>query len=174
MRTAIWLLCLIAAPLRPQGIPQPPSEGFPSELRNYFGLSDDQVRQIVGINETYQSAVGVQEAAIQQLNQQIIAETQKSVLDPVTLGALYVALEQARRDEQAARDQAIGGITRLLTPVQRIRLQALQDALNLRPLVDVAGKENFLLIPVPGPSPAPQAAPKKLRELLPSVAEPKK
>ena len=104
MRTAIWLLCLIAAPLRPQGIPQPPSDGFPSELRNYFGLSDDQVRQIVGINETYQSAVGVQEAAIQQLNQQIIAETQKSVLDPVTLGALYVALEQARRDEQAARD----------------------------------------------------------------------
>ena len=174
MRTAIWFLYLIAAPLRPQGMPQPPSDGFPSELRNYFGLSDDQVRQIAGINETFQSAVPLQEAAIQQLNQQIMAETQKSVLDPVTLGTLYVALEQARRDEQAARDQAIGSVTRLLTPPQRIRLQALQDALNLQPLIDVAGKENFLLIPVPAPSPVQQAAPKKLREWLPSVAEPKK
>jgi hypothetical protein len=163
------IFALIAIPAAAQGGPQPPSDGFPLELRNYFGLSDDQVRQIVFANETYQSAAGVQAAKMQQLQQQIDAETQRPVLDPITLGNLYVASEQARRAQQAARTQAINAIVAVLTPAQRVKLQALQDALNLQPLIDLAVKQNFLLLSSVAPQPAPTALPYKLPEFLRSL-----
>jgi hypothetical protein len=162
----------IALPLMAQ-MPQPPSDGLPAGLRSYFSLSDDQVRQIVGINERYLLAFGVFEADIERLRQQIAAETAKPVLDPATIGAAYVAIEQARRDQQSARTEALTGISQVLTPAQRSKLQTLRDALNLQPLVTAAIQSNFLLAPAPA-APTPPTPPasvyRKLPDRLPSVA----
>ena len=173
MQIALLFLTLtsIAVPLAAQTMPQPPSDGLPAELRSFFALTDDQVRQVVGINQNYLSAYGVDEATIERLQQQIAAETAKPVLDASALGALYVALEQARRDEQAVRAQALSAVTQLLTPAQRTKLQTLQDALNLQPLLTAAIQSNFLLAPGSPASSPPPVAFRKLPERLPSVGE---
>ena len=167
----------IALPLTAQ-MPQPPSDGLPAGLRSYFALSDNQVRQIVGINEKYLSAFGVLEADIDRFRQQIAAETAKPVLDPAAIGAAYVAIEHARREEQSARTDALTGISQVLTPAQRSKLQALRDALNLQPLVTAAVQSNFVLAPAsapPTPTPTPPASVyRKLPERLPSVAGPRR
>lgn len=173
MQVAFLFLALssIAVPLVAQTMPQPPSDGLPAELSSFFAFTDDQVRQIVGINQNYQSAYGVDEAAIGRLYQQIAAETAKPVLDATALGTLYVALEQLRRDERAAQSQTLNAITQLLAPAQRTKLQMLQDALNLQPLITLAIQSNFLLVP-PLPASAPVTlAFRKIPEQLPSAIE---
>ena len=163
-------LTAMAALLLPQGGPQPPAEGLPAELRNYFTLTDEQVRHIAGINQNYQSTVGVKEATLQQLRQQIAIELQKPVLEPAAIGTRYVAVEQALREERAAQAAAIAEIGASLTPSQRAKLQTLQDALNLQPLAATALKENFLAPPPVIPEP-PAIFFRKLPERLPSGVE---
>jgi hypothetical protein len=173
MQIAPWFLALtsIAVPLLAQTPPQPPSDTLPLDLRSYFALTDDQVRQIVGINQTFQSTYGVDEATIARLQQQIAAETARPDLNANALGTLYVAVEMARRDEQSARTQALNAITQLLTPAQMSKLQTLQAALTLQPVVTDAIQWNLLLAPA-SPSPATTSGSvfRKLPERLPSVA----
>jgi hypothetical protein len=174
MQIARWFVALtsIVVRLLAQTPPQPPSDTLPLDLRSYFAFTDDQVRQVVGINQTFQSTYGVDEATIARLQQQIAAETAKPDLNANALGALYVAVEQARRDEQSARTQALNAITQLLTLAQANKLQILQTALTLQPVITDAIQWNFLLAPASSSSTNTSGSVyRKLPERLPSVAK---
>jgi hypothetical protein len=173
MQVSPWFLTLmsVAVPLLAQTPPQPPSDTLPLDLRSYFAFTDDQVRQIVGINQTFQTTYGVDEATIARLQQQIAAETAKPDLNANALGTLYVAVEQARRDEQSARTQALNAINQLLTPAQLNKLQILQAALTLQPVITDAIQWNFLLAPASSPPAITSGSVfRKLPERLPSAA----
>ncbi len=168
MRALLCILCLLPS-LHAQSGPQPADSGIPATLRDYLGLTAPQLTQIAGINETSAALIGAKDQEVANLRQKLDAELQKPAPDAAAVGPLAVSLELSRRNARAARAQLTSSLLNILTSDQRRKVQALQDANNLLPLVNAAIAAS--LIEGGGDiSPTPPAGPfRKLPERLPSI-----
>lgn len=171
MRTLLLTLCLLieASVLPAQSGPQPSDQGVPAILRDYFGLTAPQILQIVRINADLESLTGVKNQEIAGLQVRFDTELQEPVLDAATVGALAIAMEQARRDVRAAQAQALTSVFNVLSADQRRRLQALQAVLDLQPVIDAGISYNFLQGGGTPPPTVPAGAFRKLPERLPLI-----
>ena len=103
----------------------------------------DQIPEQTVVADTAQQTVDRQQN-ISQLQAQIGQETGKNTLDPLALGTLYTQVESIRRnianDLTALRTNARA----VLNDMQRVKLNSLDDARKLQPLVTEATCQNLL------------------------------
>jgi hypothetical protein len=155
MRSLFCLIASVAASWAqlPGGIPIP-FELVPGPLRQFLQLTDDQVRKISQNNREFQEFAALKERRAFQVKQEIAAETAREPLNPGALGARYVELEVIRREIADKQKQLRPANIALLTEAQKMRLQALEEARRLQPVVAMGQSVNLVecedFRPVPG------------------------
>ena len=104
----------------------PPQQAL-SQIRQFLGLTDNQVIAILQNNDAYYRFSFEQQNAIRHAQSQIAVETAKDSLDPMALGTLYAGIESACRE---LRDKAATSRKEnlsVLTDVQRAKLEMLNE-----------------------------------------------
>jgi len=81
---------------------------------------------------------------ISQLQTEIATETAKDTLDPMALGTRYAEIETICRDLKSQAGTYQQKNTTVLTDPQKAKLQALQDAIKLAPVISEAQSGNLL------------------------------
>jgi hypothetical protein len=110
----------------------------------FLGLSDGQVTAILQNNSDYNNFASQQRQQIVQAQIQIVSETAKDPLDPITIGNLYAGIEttcRALRDRASTSQQQNIAV---LTDAQKAKLSVLNDALKLAPTITEAESGNLL------------------------------
>jgi hypothetical protein len=140
----VFSLCFSLAASSQQPVALPPSPQALPQVRQYLGLTDDQVTAILQNNSDYNAASAQQQSQIRQAQSQIAVETAKDTLDPMAIGVQYTNIETICRGlrTQAASTQQKN--ISLLTDDQKIKLSALNDALKLIPTISEAQSGNLL------------------------------
>jgi len=115
-----------------------------SQVQQFLGLTDSQVSAILQNNNDYSAFVFQQQRQIQNAQFQIAVETAKDPLDPMTLGTLYAGIESACREvrDRAATTQKQN--ISILTDAQKTKLNILNDAMKLAPIISEAQFGNLL------------------------------
>ena len=120
------------------------STAFPTDLKQYLNLTDREVAAIQQAAARYNQLAAAKQLRLLEVRNEIAAETRKTQPDALTLGVEYNEIESIRRDMAtqlaALRDQ----LQASLTPTQRDKLNALDNARNLLPIVYDAQCENLL------------------------------
>jgi hypothetical protein len=125
------------------GIPVPAPQPL-TQVRQFLGLTDTQVSAILRNNNDYNSFYFQQQQQIQKAQAQIAVETAKDVIDPMALGTLYAGIESACRE---LRDRVASSQKQnlaILTDAQKAKLNTLNDALKLAPVISEAQSGNLL------------------------------
>jgi hypothetical protein len=115
-----------------------------SGVQQFLGLTDDQVTAILQNNNDYNNFASQQQQQIQNAQSQIHVETAKDQLDPLALGTLYASIETSCRAllDKASTSQQQN--VSLLTDAQKVKLNALNDAIMLAPIISAAQSGNLL------------------------------
>jgi hypothetical protein len=115
-----------------------------SQVKQFLGLTDSQVSAILQNNNSYNDFSFQQQQTIQHAQSQIAIETAQDPLDPVALGTLYAGIESACRDlRKMAATSQMQNIS-VLTDAQKAKLNMLNDALKLAPIISEAQSGNLL------------------------------
>lgn len=124
---------------------------FPPQLKQYLELTDTQVNAISQAYTTFQTFQSGKIQRMAQVQLELSQETAKSTIDPMALGVRYAELEAIRRELNAEQGKVAAQIQGTLTPAQKTKLQSLQQAIQLQPVICEA--QAFLLLggtlPVP-------------------------
>ena len=135
----LFLFVAISGWPQNQNTPQPLAR-----VREFLGLTDSQVTAILQNNNDYNAFSFQQQQQIRNAQSQIAVETAKDPLDPMALGALYAGIENACRElrDKAATSQRQN--ISILTDAQRVKLNVLNDAMKLYPIISEAQSGNLL------------------------------
>jgi hypothetical protein len=138
-------LLLIVASTRAQTVPNPFYGYQPLvQVQQFLQLTDAQLQAILANNGEYNQFAMTKQTRISQLQSEIAAETAKETLDPMALGARYAEIETTCRE---MKDQAVTyqkKNTEILTDPQKEKVQVLQDAMKLAPVISEAQSGNLL------------------------------
>src|SRR5216683_6635917 len=134
---------LLAFSVWSQPTPLPPQQALP-QVRQFLGLTDDQVSAIIQNNNDYNSFSFQEQRQIQNAQSQIAVEIAKDQIDPLALGTLYAGIESACRDlrDKAATSQKQN--ISILTDLQKAKLNMLSDAMKLIPIISEAQSGNLV------------------------------
>jgi len=138
-------LLLVAASGWAQIVPNPFSGYKPlGQVQQFLQLTEAQLQTILTNNGDYNQFVMTKQGRISQLQSEIATETAKDTLDPMALGVRYAEIETICRDmkDQAASYQSKN--TAILTDPQKAKLQTLQDAVKLAPVIEDAQSGNLI------------------------------
>jgi hypothetical protein len=138
------VLFLIVASAWAQSLPTPVPFQPLGQVQQYLQLTDAQLQTILTNNGDYNQFAMTQQSRISQLQTEIATETAKDTLDPMALGTLYAEIETICRDlkNQAGTYQQKN--TSVLTDPQKAKLQVLQDAVKLAPVISDAQSGNLI------------------------------
>jgi len=134
-------ILLVIAPAFAQRMP---GSFFPTQLKEYLGLSDTQVASIDQLNSDYTSFNLQKQLRIAQVQRELVVETAKEQLDPMALGMRYVEIETIRRELADQLQKSRASAVALLADAQKLKLKALEDAMKLQPTITQAQCENLL------------------------------
>lgn len=114
------------------------------QVQQYLQLTDAQLQTILTNNGEYNQLAAAKQTRISQLQSEIATETAKEALDPMALGVRYAEIETVCRElkDQASTYQQKN--TAILTDPQKAKLQALQDAMKLAPVISDAQSGNLI------------------------------
>jgi TolA-binding protein len=118
--------------------------GFPTDLQQYLGLSNDQAASIARLNSDNRKKQADNQQQIAQLQARITQETAKDPLDPLALGALYVQVDTIERGTISNSTTLRAATLAVLNDMQRAKLNTLGDASKLQLLIGEATFENLL------------------------------
>jgi hypothetical protein len=124
-----------------------------SQVQQYLGLTDTQVTAILQNNSDYNTFSLQQQDQIYQAQSQITIETAKDTLDPLAIGVQYAAIETVCRGLKAKAASSQQQNIAVLTDAQKLKLNALNDAMKLIPTISEAQSGNLL-----GPANSPPFA----------------
>ena len=144
-----------AGPIGPGPRPGPMPRGGVEAIRQYLGLTDDQIQQIQKARDaariSTQDVAGqlrAQEAEIRRL-------LESGTADAGAVGRLALDIDALRGQMKQAADTAHQNVLAFLTPDQTAKLLTLEEAARLRPAVDEAAGLGLLhQATPPGPPPA--------------------
>jgi hypothetical protein len=115
-----------------------------SQVQQFLGLTDSQVTAILQNNQAYNEFSFQQRQAIQHAQTQIAVETAQDQLDPVAIGTLYAGIESACRDLRSKATAVQQQNVSILTDPQKTKLNMLNDAMKLAPIISEAQSGNLL------------------------------
>lgn len=135
--------------------PGPPPQGNVAALRQYLGLSDDQLQQIQTSRDAGRdSAQGVSEQ-LRAKESEMGALLQSGTPDAGAVGKLALDIDSLRSQMKQLADAGRQNLLSILSPGQIAKLQSLEEAATLRPMIDQAAGLGLLSQPTPpGPPPA--------------------
>jgi hypothetical protein len=113
-------------------------------VQQFLQLTDSQLQAILTNNGEYNQFATTKQTRISQLRSEIATETAKDSLDPLALGTRYAEIEslcRELRDEATTYQQRN---TTILTDPQKAKLQVLQDAMKLAPVISDAQAGNLI------------------------------
>ncbi len=115
-----------------------------SQVKQFLQLSDSQLQMLLANNDEHNRFAADKQNRIRQVQTEIAEETGKSPLDPNALGIRYAEIETICRQlkEQAATSQQQN--LAVLSDVQKSKLNTLNDALKLAPVISEAQYGNLL------------------------------
>lgn len=114
------------------------------QVQQYLQLTDAQLQTILANNGEYNQLATTKQTRISQLQTEIATETAKEALDPMALGVRYAEIETICRElkDQAGTYQQKNAA--VLTDPQKAKLQLLQDAMKLAPIISDAQSGNLI------------------------------
>jgi len=146
MRIAVlWLAFGVSASMAQTILPIPL---FPVQLKEYLGLSDDQINRIATIRAQFASFQQTRLLRQYQLQAEIAEETAKTNPDPLALGIRYAEIESIRRGLQTQQGATVTQTQAILSVGQRAKLITLQQALALYSTACSAVDQNLMSFPV--------------------------
>ena len=140
----------------------------PPQLRTYLELTEDQATAITRLNTDLASLMSTKAQRQAQVHRELAEETAKETVDAMALGLRHTELEAIRREIAAEQLKTGQAVQNQLTRAQKMRLAALQQALQLYPLACDALTSNLLSVPARVPQPTIVVSG---RNLLPSFAD---
>ena len=141
-------MCLAAQPVPDNVIPVV-RPGLSPALRQYLELTQEQVEAIGRLNQQLQRFEADKARRMVQVQVEIGQETSRTPLDPMALGLRYVELEAIRRETEAESKRVAEAIQSVLTPAQKNKIGALQEALRLQSLACDALNSKLLSVTAP-------------------------
>src|SRR5882762_10489961 len=126
-----------------QTTPLPPQQPL-SQVKQFLGLTDAQVTAILQNNNEFSRFSFEQQRQIQNAQFQIAVETSKDQLDPMTIGTLHVGVETACRELRNSAVNTQKQNVLILTDAQKAKLNMLNDAIKLSPIISEAQYGNLL------------------------------
>jgi hypothetical protein len=146
MRIAIlWLALGVSVSMAQTILPIPL---FPVQLKEYIGLSDDQINQIEAVRAQFASFQQVRLLRQYQLQAEIATEIAKTAPDPLALGVRYAEIESIRRALQTQQAATVTQTQAILNAGQRAKLIVLQQTLVLYSTACSAVDQNLINPPV--------------------------
>ncbi len=114
------------------------------QVQQFLQLTDAQIQAILTNNGEYNQLAMTKQTRISQLQAEIATETARDPLDPMALGVRYAEIETVCRElkDQASTYQQKN--TAILTDPQKAKLQVLQDAIKLAPIISDAQSGNLI------------------------------
>jgi hypothetical protein len=117
------------------------------ELIQYLGLNDNQATAIRQANNSYLQFTLQKSRRSAQVQSEIAEETARPALDPMALGLRYLELEAIRREIATEETRTRTTVQAILTDAQKTKVQALEDAMKLQPLICDAQSARILAPP---------------------------
>lgn len=129
---AAGLVLAQCAVLWAQAPPLPPIRDllFPQQVKQYVGLTDEQVARIVRLNAGLAQFQALKAARQIQVRIEIAQETRRDALDATALGLRYLELEVIRREVEAEQRKVVAAVQALLTEPQKTKVAALRQVLS--------------------------------------------
>jgi hypothetical protein len=115
-----------------------------SQVQQFLGLTDSQVSAIIQNNNDYNTFSFQEQQTIQHAQSAIAVEIAQDQLDPVAIGNLYAGIESACRDLRSKAATVQQQNVSVLTDVQKAKLNMLNDAMKLAPIISEAQSDNLL------------------------------
>jgi len=143
MRSAVVLLVLCASTLQAQVVIST-IPFLPNPIKDYLQLSDSQYQTLLSNNSQFRDWSTTQQSHIFRLQYEISQETARDNPDALSLGIRYVDIEKTCRDIQTQTAATLKKNTDLLTAPQKVKLQALSDAIKLAPVITDGQNSNLL------------------------------
>ena len=144
-----------AGPIGPGLRPGPMHRGGVEAIRQYLGLTDDQIRQIQKARDAARTSTQDVAEQLRAKETEMRGQLESGGADASAVGRLALDIDALRSQMKQAADTARQNVLALLTPEQTAKLQALEEAATLRPAVDEAAGLGLLdQAPPPGPPPA--------------------
>ncbi len=148
MKTYYSLFILTNSLIFAQQLPVlPPPQALPL-ITQYLSLTATQVQSIVQNNSAFNQFASTKQTRIFQVQNEITQVTQASPIDPMALGVRYGEIEEICRELRTNAAQAQQQNIAVLTDAQKVKLQALSDAMKLIPVIAEGQSDNIL--PVSG------------------------
>lgn len=135
------LLVLMALPLCSQTLLPDPVR---PPIQEYLQLTNAQTLAIAANNRAYNEAIYEKTQRIWQVQLEITDETKKDPLDPAALGVRYAEIELICRDQRDLAIKNQNANLALLTDAQKTKMNVLEEAMKLAPLVAGAQGLNLL------------------------------
>jgi hypothetical protein len=120
----------------------------PESVRTYLGLTEAQAARITALNAQYGAFARTKQLRRLQVEQEIVLEREKPVLDAMALGLRYVELEVMRREVAGERKKTVAAVRALLTEAQRAKVAVLEQALRDYDTACAAAGWNLLEAPL--------------------------
>jgi hypothetical protein len=165
MRIHRFILGLTAAVLLAQPTPRPRAAAAPGipAVKNYLGLSDQQVQQLVELRREEQQLLQPIREQMREKAQALSAARQAANPDPTTVGQLTLDLQNLRKQVAAIDEAYHAKALALLESAQKEKLDELAAAARRaergRPIVQGATLLNLLAAPEPPPADAGRVRP---------------
>jgi hypothetical protein len=105
-------------------------------LEKYLGLTALQLERMMENQKMFHSRSEL--SRMSAVADEIRQETARDTLDPFALGLRYAEVEALRRKMFEDTQMTIAANVKLLTPIQRVKLDALSEAMQLQPTVQEA------------------------------------
>jgi Spy/CpxP family protein refolding chaperone len=132
------------------------------ELRQYLGLTDDQIQQIEKVRDAGRdSAQGLPEQ-VRTNEDELRGLLEAGTSDTSVVGKLVLDLDALRSQMKQSLEIGQRNLLSLLSSEQATKLQTLEDAAKLRPMIEGAARLGLLSQPVP-PEPWPAGCPGQAR-----------
>lgn len=114
------------------------------QVQQYLQLTDGQLQAILANNGEYNQLATTRQVRISQLQAELATETARETLDPMALGSRYAEIETICRDLKSEAGAYQQKNTAILTDPQKAKLQALQEAIKLAPVISGAQSGNLI------------------------------
>jgi len=150
MRLAGVFLLMGAAACAQTGPPQPE---FPGELKRFLELTDAQAQAIQKLNADSDELAVRKAQRASQVQGEIVEVSAPDPIEVSAIGMRYVELEVIRRELRDELVRMRAKVLELLTPAQRARQQALEEAMNLHLAALQAQYTGVLAPPAETPNP---------------------
>lgn len=120
------------------------------QLARYLELTAEQQAGLLRLQTEWRRYLLEKQRRVAEVERELAQETNAKVPDPVSLGVRYAELEAICREARDHDNQTIEGARKLLTAPQLTKLQSLEAAYALLPVIAEADSAGLMRAPVMG------------------------